>query len=292
MSPKLTISVVIVTWNRSRQLVRTLNSILESSSRDAIHEVVVVDNASEDDTYNVVKQFSSRLNIIYKRNAKNIGCPPARNIGMSLTNSEFVYCLDDDGWLDKYAIEEAVNLAIEDDSIAIVCSKILDPEFNITLNRDICTKEVSLFSAGASLYRMRHIDLEDIFPNYFRQMEETHLAIRLIDKNKKIFFCAESLMYHERRKTEKQNQQELYYNFLNEFKNYKSLFGLSFLLIIALIRTPLIYKNYFRNELSRRFASDFLSVVQGVMVTKSKYKISWITYFKFYLKEKKSKNVC
>lgn len=70
MSPLLTIA--IPTHNRAHFLREILQSILVQSHKDRF-EVVVCDNASEDDTPEVVRGFSSGLDLKYFRSDVNLG---------------------------------------------------------------------------------------------------------------------------------------------------------------------------------------------------------------------------
>ena len=71
MSPIL--PICIPTYNRSSYLQRTLESILSQDGADEI-EVVVSDNASNDDTYEVMRRFVDRYpeKVQYNRNSTNI----------------------------------------------------------------------------------------------------------------------------------------------------------------------------------------------------------------------------
>lgn len=92
-----TVSVVIPTYNRSTLLVRAVESVLGQSFKD--FEIIVVDDASTDDTYSVVRSFRDPR-IVYVRNDSNKGVSASRNVGISLSKGEFVAFLDsDDVWL-------------------------------------------------------------------------------------------------------------------------------------------------------------------------------------------------
>jgi len=90
---KLSISVIIVTRNRAGSLKDTLAS-LSSQSRQP-EEVVVVDNASEDNTRETVLGFKDRLKIKYVYEARR-GIPYARNAGLLSATGDIIAFLDDD----------------------------------------------------------------------------------------------------------------------------------------------------------------------------------------------------
>jgi glycosyltransferase involved in cell wall biosynthesis len=83
-------SIIITTHNRPQLLPRAVDSARESGS-DV--EIVVVDDASSDQTAEICKGLS---NINYVRVERNQGVAGARNIGLVASSGEYVSFLDDD----------------------------------------------------------------------------------------------------------------------------------------------------------------------------------------------------
>lgn len=72
-------------------------------------EIVVVDDASTDDTPKVASEFPG---IHYVRNATNIGQSAAENVGLREASGDWIKPLDDDDWLAPNCLEE-MTLALE-----------------------------------------------------------------------------------------------------------------------------------------------------------------------------------
>lgn len=94
------VSVVICTHDRSASLRATLDSLLPQLAGTA-SEVIVVDNASRDDTKAVVRSYGDRVRYLYEA---ELGLCRARNTGWRAAAGEVVAYLDDDaiaapGWL-------------------------------------------------------------------------------------------------------------------------------------------------------------------------------------------------
>lgn len=90
------VSVVIPTHNRVCQLPRALNSVLAQTYRP--HEIIVVDDASEDTTGQVLAQHYAT--VACHRLSTNRGAAHARNVGARLASGDFLAFLDsDDVWL-------------------------------------------------------------------------------------------------------------------------------------------------------------------------------------------------
>ena len=92
------ISVIIPTYNRSFQILRSVSSVLNQI--EVLCEVIVVDDGSSDDTEKVLAQVSDRIRYI---KTKNYGVSAARNRGILEAQGDWIAFLDsDDVWhLDK-----------------------------------------------------------------------------------------------------------------------------------------------------------------------------------------------
>ncbi|MDG1462759.1 MAG: glycosyltransferase family 2 protein [Gammaproteobacteria bacterium] len=91
------VSVIIPTYNRERVLLRAINSVLSQTYQD--FEIIVVDDASTDDTEMLVR-FMSDPRIRYIKHEVNEYAAAARNTGLDAVKGEFVAFLDsDDCWL-------------------------------------------------------------------------------------------------------------------------------------------------------------------------------------------------
>jgi glycosyltransferase involved in cell wall biosynthesis len=100
------VSVVLPVYNRAHLLERSLGSILAQTYRD--FQVIVVDDASTDNTSEVVEQFRDPR-VRYLRHQNNKGAPGSRNTGIMNAKGEFVAFQDsDDEWKpDKLAKQMA-----------------------------------------------------------------------------------------------------------------------------------------------------------------------------------------
>jgi glycosyltransferase involved in cell wall biosynthesis len=91
------LSIVIPTRNRAHLVGEAIESAL--CQRDGQVEVIVVDDASTDDTANVLaRSFGSRIRLLRMPHRRGAGA--ARNAGLRLARGELVAFLDDDDlWL-------------------------------------------------------------------------------------------------------------------------------------------------------------------------------------------------
>ncbi|MEX2617721.1 MAG: glycosyltransferase family A protein [Alphaproteobacteria bacterium] len=102
--PKPKVTVIIPTFDRAHILPRAIDSVLEQSFGD--FELLVIDDASHDETKDVVAQYSDpRLQ--YIKLEKNGGVAAARNSGIRRARGDYIAFLDsDDEWLsEKLALQ-------------------------------------------------------------------------------------------------------------------------------------------------------------------------------------------
>ena len=92
-----TVSVIIPTYNRAHLVGRAIRSVLAQTYQD--FEIIVVDDASTDNTEEVVNSFNDP-HIRYIRHEKNHGGAAARNTGINVARGEYIAFQDsDDEWL-------------------------------------------------------------------------------------------------------------------------------------------------------------------------------------------------
>jgi len=94
-----TATIVVVTYNRSHLLQGLLDSIVQMDPKPG--RVVIIDNASSDDTTDVVDSYRSRIDaeIVYRRLETNTGGSGGFSEGMRTAyelGSEWIWMMDDD----------------------------------------------------------------------------------------------------------------------------------------------------------------------------------------------------
>lgn len=103
------VSVVIPTRNRASLLRQTIRSVLDQTWPET--EVIVVDEASEDNTQAVLDEFGANIDILQHEIPK--GPSFARNVGVANSSGEYVIFLDDDDLLHPRHVEELVQFSKE-----------------------------------------------------------------------------------------------------------------------------------------------------------------------------------
>jgi len=100
------ISVIVPTYNYAHFLPRALHSLKKQSFRD--FEVVIVDDASTDNTQQIVKKYSS-LHIQYLKNEENLGVTRSVNRGLQNSKGNYLCILAADDVLPYDSLELRVS---------------------------------------------------------------------------------------------------------------------------------------------------------------------------------------
>jgi len=99
------VSVIIPTYNGSRYICQTVESVLNQSYRD--WELIIIDDGSTDQTAKLLEPYRDRVNYYYQGNQ---GVASARNLGLKMAQGDYINFLDHDDILlpDKLALQVAV----------------------------------------------------------------------------------------------------------------------------------------------------------------------------------------
>lgn len=104
------ISVIIPCFNSEEYITRALESVLNQSYTD--FEIILVDNNSTDNTYNVLLDYMKRFpKIIHVYRETNKGAPAARNKGLTEATGEWIQFLDSDDELLPAKLESQIAVA-------------------------------------------------------------------------------------------------------------------------------------------------------------------------------------
>jgi len=112
MANTIELSIAIPTYNRSKKLGKTLDSIIEQISDEQTNiEIVISDNCSTDDTQVVVDKYSKKYPFIkYYKNSINKGIDYNIFKCTDLSAGEYVHLLSDDDLLMQGSLAYILNL--------------------------------------------------------------------------------------------------------------------------------------------------------------------------------------
>ena len=129
------VSIIIVNHNGKSQLSKLLKSLHERTFYDNF-EIIMVDNASEDESLDIIKEYQAVLPIKVIRNDENLSFSAANNIGANYAEGEYLLFLNNDtevtdGWLDELLLS-----ALNNENVGAIGATLVYPEIpNYSINK-------------------------------------------------------------------------------------------------------------------------------------------------------------
>jgi hypothetical protein len=208
------ISVLIVNYNGARLLKECLDSLEVQTFRD--FEIVMVDNASKDNSVAFVQQYYPKVNVVVSES--NLGFGGGNNLGYQHCRGEFIYFLNNDVFAEKDALNELVSEIRKNPSIHIFASFLIqyrdrtkvdsagDTLYTCGKGCTFVNYPVSLFTkprlitaacGGAALFSRSTLEKIGLFDvDYFLNYEDLDLSFRAQHMGEKILFVPSSKIYH------------------------------------------------------------------------------------------------
>lgn len=126
-------TIIVCTYNGKRTIKETIKHILEQKDYDRyVKQFIVVDNASTDETKEIVLRYAQSANVIYSYEEKP-GLGNARLNGVKLTQEEWIVFVDDDNELDSDWITNAADFIKNNPDVGIFGGSIIPKlEFKAT----------------------------------------------------------------------------------------------------------------------------------------------------------------
>ena len=188
------ISIAVLTYNRKEKVIDALRSAYSQVlPEDTSIEVVVVDNASVDFTFETVCSLFPDAKII--RTHKNLGCPGGRNILYANCTGDVIVNLDDDGQLECDVVAKTIAMFQHHPRAGVIAFKQVEvPGEDKNFERTTCQ---SNFSGGLSAFRREVIEEVGPYPDdFFLCGEEENLALRVINAGFEIIYAPNIRMIH------------------------------------------------------------------------------------------------
>ncbi|WP_280633685.1 glycosyltransferase [Nocardioides sp. 1609] len=184
------LSFLVLTRNRREDLRRCLDSIISQAPAGA--PLLVLVNGTEDDTTEMLARDYGHVRVEVQ--AENLGCPGGRNLGIRLAETEWVMCVDDDGWLPEGSVEAALDAISRVPSAAIIGGPVIEfPSERPTGD----LQRTGLFTGGICVaHRGKFLSHGGYHEDGLRQGEESELAIRLAQGGEEIWHSPQMRLVH------------------------------------------------------------------------------------------------
>jgi GT2 family glycosyltransferase len=226
-----TVAITIVTFNSAPFIGQCLQYVFKQDYPAL--QVVIVDNASRDETPAILEQFEHEAKIVY--NERNVGFAAGQNQAMRMSPADWWLALNPDVRLTPHFLSSLVSAGEADSAVGSVCGKLLGMADNFQIPAEPVLDSTGIFftpnlrhfdrgngladlgqyqqfefvfgaTGAACLYRQRM--MEDIairgefFDNdFFAYREDADLAWRAQLYGWKCLYTPQAVAYHVRRVT-------------------------------------------------------------------------------------------
>jgi len=182
-------SIVIPAYNSAKHIEKAVLSCINQTFQPG--EIIIIDDGSTDDTYELLKKINSPLIRIYQ-NKINKGVSYSRNVGIKKSRCAWVLFLDADDIFHKYKLETLDMIISKNNHI-----RVLAHEFVVSLNqeklnmieisKDFKLKKVKLrkllfknlfVTPSVAFYRKSGV----LFDESFTHAEDHDFLLRLLER--------------------------------------------------------------------------------------------------------------
>lgn len=202
------VTAIIVSYNSATILPTALSSL---QSQKEIVSVIVVDNASGDDSCDIIKKkFPSAILI---KNAKNEGFGRANNIALSRVKTPYALLINPDAAMEEGAVAALVAAAKHYEDAAIIAPALYDGQDKLlhTYKRNIFVREnrrtpfivpegdlcAEFVSGAVMLFNMGHMKKVGFFdPAIFLYYEDDDICLRARKAGHSVVLTPEAKAVH------------------------------------------------------------------------------------------------
>lgn len=204
---KPTVTILVPVFNEQNTVEKTIYSLLDINYPKDKFKVMIVDDGSTDNTWNLIQKFAGHPQIALHKK-ENGGKYTALNYGIENTDSEFIGCLDADSFVDKEALNYILPYFDDKQTMAVTPSmKIQNPDSilglmqNAEYNLGVFTRKLfSILDAQYvtpgpfSIFRKEAFKKVGVY-RHAHNTEDLEMALRLQEKHYKITNAHKALVY-------------------------------------------------------------------------------------------------
>lgn len=208
------VSIITPVYNVERCIERTINSIINQSSKD--FELLLIDDGSKDKSIEIAENLLIDSDVNYRIiTQENKGVSAARNTGICEAKGEYICFLDSDDYIHEEYIKLMYEKAATFKYDLVFCDYVqVDSKGNVLvgsttkfLDHDISGREAALkqlncditIGMGSALYRTSIIKQNKIFFDSNRKYaEDVVFTVKALLGMKRIISLNKALMYYVR----------------------------------------------------------------------------------------------
>ena len=221
------VSIIIPTFNKIEFTKGCIEAIQKNTNSSISHEIIIVDNASQDETVSYLAQISKEIRISLKAISldKNLGFAKANNLGSEFARGKYLLFLNNDTKPQPNWLKNLLAVIENDEKVAAVGSKLLFPDGKIQhagvaiiddrktpdpllayhlywkseshLKDANIRKSYQALTAACLLVRKRSFEFVEGFDEgYWNGYEDVDLCFKLREQNEFLIYVPESELIH------------------------------------------------------------------------------------------------
>ncbi|BBL45328.1 glycosyl transferase [Nanobdella aerobiophila] len=233
-----TVSIIVPAYNEEKNIKNTLDRLINLDYPKDKLNIIVVDDGSIDNTYNIAKEYE-KYHIVKVYRKENSGKSSAINFGIKNSNSEYIVVLDADSIPGKDSLKKMIKYFYFYDVDIVIPSVQVNKTDNIiqkyqyidyvvyNFSRISLDSMESLFIAPGpfSVFKKEVFDKIGLFDEK-NITEDMEIALRAQKNGFKIKYCPESIIYTEPPDTFiklLRQRSRWYLGFIENFNKYRDI---------------------------------------------------------------------
>ena len=172
------VSVIITCYNLEKYISRSINSCLNQTMQQDDYEIIVVDDNSSDNSWDVIVGFGGMVKSI--RHDKNLGVSSASNTGIKVASGKYIVRVDGDDFVNKNFLHTLCQFLDWNEDIGFVyCDHIVVNE-SLERKQSINTLEKLLDHGAGVMFRKKYLEAIGLYDESLRNREDYDLILRYI----------------------------------------------------------------------------------------------------------------
>lgn len=235
---KYDISVIVPVYNNEKYIDQCVKSILNQNFNISRIQIILIDDGSSDNSFNVIKNYESENVIVMTKD--NSGVSETRNLGLKLALGKYILFLDSDDYLSRNACKNLFNLFEKNyDDVDLITYPII---YDVNGRKRKHVRYRNMYYKGTGVYdldkdyNLIQATVNVMIKNNFEDnilfevkqnfSEDERFDTEHLMKKKKIGFCKEATYFYRRHTgTANDTITNPYYSFETITSYYEYLFN-------------------------------------------------------------------
>jgi len=282
------ISIIIPAYNSETVISRCLSSVFNQDLLESDYEVIVVDDGSTDDTYNIIRTMTrgrTNVKILSQTNQKQ---GAARNNALKHAQGEYIWFVDSDDYIENNSLKKLSALA-EKESLDLLCfnrSQILNIK---QYSREPRKKSIIIYNTlytGLDIIKFKSIYCGPCFCLYKKSFMDSN-DLRFIEgisyeDNEfmlKAYFYAKRVYYI---------RDSLYYHDITKPSTTRTKFSQPIFDILISVNTMIKFVENIHNKKTKRLCAHYIIIIFNIAIDRLTQHKAYIIklFFNKFLKNK------